>query len=140
MQNTVIRERKTLLIGVLPPVLAFTLLLPYPPNAGRAMNKPPMILATPRATSSRLAETFIFTIPSASSTSSPSLLIFFSTFAVLVPRLLAATLLSKKPSRAIKKEVEKASVTCWKKDGRKGKCALKGFPLARMSPRTSRPC
>lgn len=48
----VIKLRKMLLIGVLPPVDAFTLLLPYPPNAGKAINRPPVTLATPNATSS----------------------------------------------------------------------------------------
>ena len=71
MQMMVMSARKTELIGVLPPVLALTLLLPYPPKPGRAMKRPPTKFATPSATSSRLAESVTFLIPSLSSPSLP---------------------------------------------------------------------
>lgn len=100
MQMIVMMQRKMEDIGVLPPVLAFTLLLPYPPNAGSAMNNPPQVLATPRATSSLFADRFIFlsTPPEVSA----------------VPKLFAATLLSKKPSSAITNAVLKASDAYWR--------------------------
>ena len=121
---TVIRLRIILLIGVLPPVDAFTLLLPYPPKAGKAMKHPPNIFATPRATSSRLA---LRDIPC-----SPSL--------PPVPRLLAATEDSKKPSNAIRNEVLIASCMCTILDGCRGHRNGNGEPvLDRMVPRISRP-
>lgn len=93
-------QRKMDDMGVFPPVLAFTLLLPYPPNAGSAMNSPPQTLATPRATSSLFAERFIF----------------LSTLLLPppVPKLFAATLLSKKPSSAIANAVLNASDAYWR--------------------------
>lgn len=140
MQKTVINDKNTLLIGVLPPVLLLTRLLPYPPKAGIPMNRPPKMFATPKATNSRLAETFMLTMPSASSYSLPSLSIFFSILAVLLARDFAATLDSKKPRSAMRKEVEKASVTCSIMEGWKGKCTWKGLPVVLRSPRISRPC
>lgn len=90
------KDSKILLIGVLPPVDALTLLRPYPPKAGRAMKRPPIMLATPRATSSRLGLKFKF----------------LKTFLLVVspaPKLFAATLDSKKPKRAMTKLVLNAS-------------------------------
>jgi hypothetical protein len=126
MQNTVMTERMTLLIGVLPPVEALTLLRPYPPKAGKDMNKPPTTFATPRATSSLFALrlTFLrtFCLPSPA------------------PKLLAATLLSKKPSRAMTKDVEKASEAYLRCETRSGKWTGNGLPLLLISPKISRPC
>lgn len=122
---TVIRLKMILLIGVFPPVDAFTLLLPYPPKAGRAMKHPPSIFATPRATSSRLA---LRDIPC-----SPLL--------PPVPRLLAATEDSKNPSSAMRNEVLMASCMCIILEGCNGHRNGKGEPvLDRMVPRISRPC
>ena len=120
------RLRMMLLIGVLPPVDALTLLLPYPPNAGRAMKHPPTILATPSATSSRLA---LSTMPCRPSRlPSPP------------PRLLAATEDSKKPRRAIRKEVLMASLTCFMCEGIKGHLKGKGEPVLDFTwPRISSP-
>ena len=132
--------KKTELIGVFPPVLALTLLRPYPPNPGRAMNSPPSRFATPSATSSRLDERGISFNPSHSSTSSPFLLTTFLIVPEEAPRLLAATLLSKKPSRAIMKAVLKASLTCLKLPSSKGKWTLKGVPSDRISPMIGKPC
>lgn len=95
---TVTRLSMMLLIGVLPPVDLLTLLLPYPPKAGSAMKQPPTMFATPKATSSRLALRDIPQMPSPGLPSPP-------------PRLLAATDDSKKPSKAIRKEVPIASRT-----------------------------
>ena len=94
---TVNMAKKILLIGVLPPVLAFSLLLPYPPNAGTARKHAPTRLAAPNATSSRFALSWTPSIPSF--TSPPA-------------RLFAATEDSKKPSKAIRKEVPIASRIC----------------------------
>ena len=54
-QSNVIKLSRILLMGVVPPVDAFTLLLPYPPNAGSAMKQPPRIFAAPSAINSRFA-------------------------------------------------------------------------------------
>jgi len=116
------RERKILLIGVLPPVLAFTLLRPYPPKAGNAMNKPPAMFATPSATSSLLALRFTFLIVSS-----------------FPPRLFAATVDSKKPSSAMMKDVLNASEAYLRCDVSYGKCTGKGRSLLCMSPKMSRP-
>lgn len=89
MQTRVIRLRKILLMGLRAPVEALTLLLPYPPNAGRAIKQPPTTLATPRATISLLGLTVIPLIP----------------VPLLSPSPFAATEDSKKPSSAIMKEV-----------------------------------
>ena len=122
---TVMRLRMMLLIGVLPPVDAFTLLLPYPPKAGRAMKHPPRMFATPRDTSSRLA---LRDMPC-----SPSL--------PPVPRLLAATEDSKNPSSAMRKEVLMASCMCIDLEGCRGHRNVNGEPvLDSMVPRISRPC
>lgn len=134
---TDIRLRKTELIGVLPPVLELTLLRPYPPNAGRAMNVPPSTLATPSATSSLFAEICAFWMPCGCSSSGSSLPFF--TLPGPPPRDLAATLLSKKPSKATSIEVPNASSIPLKLDGSNGKRASKGVPLDLMSPRMSRP-
>jgi hypothetical protein len=123
--RTVMMLRKTLLIGVFPPVEAFTLLLPYPPKAGRAMNRPPVIFATPRATSSRLALRFIFLITELAD--SPT------------PKLLAATEDSKKPSNAIMKLVLKASEAYLSCDFSRGQCTGNGLLPVLMSPRISTP-
>lgn len=104
------------------------------------MKSPPTILATPRATSSRFADTVTFVMPSGSSTSVPSAFTTFLVLTVPVGSDLAATLDSKKPSKAIRKDVEKASFTCLKLSESKGKCAWKGAPFALMFPRMSRPC
>jgi hypothetical protein len=104
------------------------------------MNRPPSMFATPRATSSLFADTVTFVIPSGSSSTVPSALTTFFVLPVLVPSDFAATLDSKNPSRAIKKEVEKASSTWWKFSESKGKCAWNGAPLALILPRMSRPC
>lgn len=116
MQITVMILRRMLLIGVFPPVDAFTLLLPYPPKAGNAIKQPPITLATPRATSSRLALKDIPCKPSGFLPSPP-------------PRLFAATEDSKKPSSAIKKDVLMASRTCCMCVGMKGKRKGKGEPV-----------
>ena len=122
---TVIRLKMILLIGVFPPVDAFTLLLPYPPKAGSDMKHPPRIFATPRATSSRLA---LRDIPC-----SPLL--------PPVPRLLAATEDSKNPSSAIRNEVLMASCICIIFEGCNGHRNGNGVPvLDRMVPRMSSPC
>ena len=124
-QITVIRLRKILLIGVLPPVDALTLLLPYPPKAGRAKKHPPTMFATPRATSSRLA---LRDMPC-----SPCL--------PPVPKLLAATEDSKNPSSAIRNEVPMASWICIILEGCNGHRNGNGEPvLDWMVPRISRPC
>ena len=124
MHMTVMIHRKMEDIGVLPPVLALTLLLPYPPNAGRAMKSPPQTFATPRATNSRFALRFMF----------------LSTEASPVPKLFAATLLSKNPSSAITKAVLKASDAYWRCISvLNGKCMAKGFPCVLMSPRILTP-
>lgn len=121
----VIRLSMILLIGVLPPVDAFTLLLPYPPKAGKAMKHPPTIFATPRATSSRLA---LRDMP-------------WSLLLPPVPRLLAATEDSKNPSSAIRNEVLMASCMCIILEGCNGHRNENGEPvLDRMVPRISRPC
>lgn len=104
------------------------------------MNKPPIMLATPKATSSLLAETVTLVIPSGSSTSLPSSFVVFLVFPVLAPKDFAATLDSKNPRRATRKAVEKASLTCLKLSESNGKCAWKGTPFALMFPRMSRPC
>ena len=127
MQITVIRLRTILLIGVLPPVDALTLLLPYPPKAGNAMKHPPTMLAIPRATNSRLADSETPCRPS------PGLL-------PPVPRDFAATEDSKKPSSAIKKEVLIAARTCFMKDGTSGQWNGKGLPVLDWTfPSTWRP-
>jgi hypothetical protein len=69
------------------------------------------MFATPSATSSRLADTVTLVIPSGSSSSLPSGLTTFFVLAVLVPSDLAATLDSKNPNKAIRKDVENASLT-----------------------------
>ena len=116
-----------LLIGVFPPVDAFTLLLPYPPKAGRAMKQPPTIFATPSATSSRFALSDMPWMPSPGLPWPP-------------PRLFAATDDSKKPSRAIRKEVLIASRTWCICDGTKGQRNGKGDPVLDLTfPRISKP-
>ncbi len=123
---TVIRLRMILLIGVFPPVDAFTLLLPYPPKAGRAMKQPPTIFATPRATSSRFA---LNDMPWMASPWPPP-----------PPRLFAATEDSKKPSRAMRKEVLIASRTWCMCDGTNGQRNGKGDPVLDCTlPRISKP-
>lgn len=96
--------RKMLLICVRPPVDEFTLLLPYPPNAGRAIKQPPIILATPKATISR----FALKVTPGTASSSPEL------------RPFAATDDSKNPRRDIIKEVLIAARTCFMWPTRKG--------------------
>ena len=123
----VIRLKNILLIGVRPPVEALTLLLPYPPNAGRAMKQPPMRLATPRAMSSRLADSVMPCRPSPVLPSPP-------------PRAFAATDDSKNPSNAMRKEVLMASRTCFMYDGTNGQWKGNGEPVLDLtSPRISRP-
>ena len=90
------------------------------------MKQPPTTLATPRATSSRLALKLMPWMPTA--LLSPS------------PRLLAAMDDSKKPSRPIRNEVLMASRTCNICEYRKGQRTGKGLPVVdRTSPRISRP-
>ena len=125
MHMTVMRLRMILLIGVLPPVDALTLLLPYPPKAGKAIKHPPTTLATPRATSSRLALRDILCSP----------------LLPPPPRLFAATEDSKNPSKAMRKEVLMASCMCIILEGCNGHRNGNGEPvLDRMVPRISRPC
>lgn len=127
-QMTLMRLSMMLLIGVFPPVDAFTLLLPYPPKAGRAIKQPPTIFATPNATSSRLALSDIPWMPSPCLPSPP-------------PKLFAATDDSKKPSNAIRKEVLIASCIRFMCDGTKGKRNGNGDPVLDWTlPRISRPC
>ena len=111
---TVMMLSNILLIGVFPPVEAFTLLLPYPPKAGRAMKHPPMTLAIPKATSSRFA---LNVMPWRPSPLPPP------------PRLFAATDDSKKPSKAIKNDVPMASRACFMDDGMRGKRKGNGLPV-----------
>jgi hypothetical protein len=125
MDKRVIRARKILLIGVFPPVDALTLLLPYPPNAGRAINRPPTTLAVPKATSSRFALRCIFCIARPFFPSSP--------------KLLAATEDSKKPSNAMRKLVLKVSDVYLRCIPPKGQCIGKRLPLVSMSPKISTP-
>jgi hypothetical protein len=87
--------KNTELMGVLPPVLAFTLLLPYPPNPGNALKHDPTMFAAPSAISSLFGLCWIPLIESL--VPSPP------------PRLLAATEDSKNPRRAIKNDVLIAS-------------------------------
>jgi hypothetical protein len=96
-QAKVIRLKKTLVMGERAPVWELSLLRPYPPNAGRAEKQPPMTLATPSATISRLALICIPLIPSDLPSLSP----------------LAATDDSKKPRRAIMKALLIAVRTCF---------------------------
>lgn len=119
-------ESKILLTGVLPPVEALTLLLPYPPKAGRAMNTPPMMFATPNATSSRFGLKFRF-------------LKTFPLVASPTPKLFAATLDSKKPRSAMTKLVLKASEAYAKCEGCSGNRAGNGLPMDSMLPRIARP-
>jgi hypothetical protein len=115
-----------LLIGVFPPVLAFTLLLPYPPKAGSAPKQPPTKFATPSATSSRFGLSAIPWMPS-----------FWSP----PPKLFAATDDSKNPRSAIRKDVPIASRTwciCDVWNGQWNGNALPDVDLT--SPRISRPC
>lgn len=53
--NKVKRLRMIELIGVFPPVALLTLLLPYPPKAGKLMKHAPTKFAAPKATSSLFA-------------------------------------------------------------------------------------
>ena len=116
-----------LLIGVRPPVDTFTLLRPYPPNAGNAMKHPPTRFAKPSATSSRFADGARPVMPS-SGLSLPS------------PSALAATLDSKKPSSAMRNEVPMASRTCVMCAGMKGQWKVKGEPVLDLtSPRMLSP-
>lgn len=127
MQIRVMRLRTMLLIGVRPPVEALTLLRPYPPKAGRAMKHPPTRFATPRATSSRLADNVM------PCSSSPGVV-------APPPRAFAAMEDSKKPSRAMRKEVLIASRTCFMCDGTKGQWNGIGDPLLDLtSPRMESP-
>lgn len=124
MQIIVIRLRNTLLIGVFPPVDAFTLLLPYPPNAGKAMKQPPTRLAIPSATSSRFALSVMSRNPSAG----------------VVLMLFAATEDSKNPRSAMRKEVPMASRTCFMCPMRKGQWKGNIFPVEDLIvPRISSP-
>jgi hypothetical protein len=94
--------KKMELMGLTPPVALFTLLLPYPPKAGRLMKQAPTRFAAPRATSSRLG------------------LSWMSGNALVPPRLLAATEDSKNPSSAMRKEVPIASRMCFMWEVAKG--------------------
>lgn len=114
--------KNTQLMGLFPPVAIFSLLFPYPPKAGRAMKHPPTKFAVPSATSSRFA---LSCMPAKS---------------VDPPRLLAATVDSKKPSRAIRNEVLMASRMCVICEGTKGKRKVKRRPeAALMGPMMARP-
>lgn len=117
-----------LLIGVCPPVDTLSLLLPYPPKAGKAMKQPPTRFAAPNATSSRFA---LKAIPC-----SPSL-----EFESLPCKLLAATEDSKNPSKAIKNDVPIASRKCFRRGVRNGQWNVKGDPVLDSTfPRISSPC
>lgn len=83
-------------MGVRPPVAALTLLLPYPPKAGKDPKQPPSKFAAPKATSSRFGLKVIPCIPSPGFTSPCG-------------KLFEATEDSKKPRSAIRKEVPIAS-------------------------------
>jgi hypothetical protein len=96
---TVMMLKKILLIGVFPPVDAFTLLRPYPPNPGNAIKHPPTRLATPSATNSLFGLNCMPWIPSVPLSPPPS--------------ALAATDDSKNPSSAIKNDVPIASLMCF---------------------------
>lgn len=124
MQIRVIRPRNTPLIGEFAPVAALSLLRPYPPNAGSDMKHPPITLATPRATSSRLALKDIPFIPP----------LFPS------PRPFAAIDDSKNPSSAMMKDVLIALGRCRMCDILYGQRKAKvGFPSFLREPRTSNP-
>lgn len=122
MQMKVIILKRILLIGDRAPVEAFTLLLPYPPNAGRAIKQPPTTFETPSATISLLALTPIPLTPSLR----PS------------PRPLAATDDSKNPRSAMLNEVLIAVRKCfmWLNGHSNAKTPL---PLSFMGPRIPNP-
>lgn len=116
--------RKTLAIGDLAPVCELSLLRPYPPNAGRAEKQPPMTLATPSATISRLALICIPVIPAELPSPSP----------------LAATDDSKKPSNAIIKALLNAVRTCFIFASCKGQVKANSPPEpTSVGPRISSP-
>lgn len=93
---TVMMLMNMLLIGECAPVEALTLLLAYPPNAGRDMKHPPTTLAKPKATISLLGLTCIPFTP------------LFGT----PVRPLAATDDSKKPRSAMINAVLNAARIC----------------------------
>ena len=114
--------RNTQAMGLLPPVAPFSLLFPYPPNAGRLIKHPPTRFATPSATSSLFA---LSCIPGKSDEE---------------PRLFAATVDSKKPSSAMTNDVLMASRMCGMFAGWKGQRNVKRRPdAAWMGPRTVTP-
>ena len=123
---TAMMLKNTLLIGVKPPVLTLTLLLPYPPKAGSAMKHPPTTFATPSATSSLFGLNVTFLSP-------------LSSFPLPALKLFAATLLSKKPSRAIRNAVLNASAVFVKLPQSNGKSNLNGVPFALIEPMISSP-
>ena len=88
-----------LLIGVVPPVWALSLLRPKPPKAGRVVKQPPITFAVPNAISSRLALSDVACSASFSGR-----------------KLFAVTDDSKKPRSAIRKDVLKtmliSSILC----------------------------
>lgn len=115
---------KTLVMGDRAPVCELSLLRPYPPNAGRAEKQPPMTLATPSATISRLALICIPLIPAELPSPSP----------------LAATDDSKKPSSAIIKALLNAVRTCFIFASWKGQLKANSPPEeTSVGPRISSP-
>ncbi len=121
MQSSVSPLRMMELTGVRPPVDLLTLLLPYPPKAGRFEKHEPTMLAVPRATSSRLGLSWMPAKPS-------------------LPRLLAATDDSKKPSRAMRNDVLMASRMYVTLEGWKGQRNVNRRPLAASTlPSTATP-
>ena len=106
--------RNTQAMGLLPPVAPFSLLFPYPPNAGRLIKHPPTRFATPSATSSLFA---LSCIPGKSDEE---------------PRLFAATVDSKKPSSAMTNDVLMASRMCGMFAGWKGQRNVKRRPDAAL--------
>ena len=123
----VIILRKMLLIAVRPPVAALTLLLPYPPKAGKEPKQPPSKFAAPKATSSRFGLKVIPCTPSLD-------------FASPWDKLLEATDDSKKPRRAIRKDVPIASRICFMWSVWNGQWKANGDPVLDWTfPRTSRP-
>lgn len=120
--------RSILLIGVCPPVATLSLLLPYPPKAGKAMKQPPTRFAAPNATSSRLALKANPCSPSPDFESPPG-------------KLLAATEDSKNPNKAIKNEVPMASRRWFIVGDLNGQWNVKGDPVLDSTlPRISSPC
>lgn len=116
--------RKTLVIGDRAPVCELSLLRPYPPKAGKAEKQPPMTLAAPSATISRLALMCIPLIPSE----------------LPPPRPLAATDDSKKPRSAIIKDLLNAVRTCFIYASWKGQVKANSPPEpTSVDPRISSP-